>query len=152
MKYQSIVNRESEILALTGYTKEEFDSLLPYFKEALSNSKYTLEGKERKYKTTSYKNSAFPSLEDKLFFILVYYKQYATQSMMALTFGISQPKVNMWIHFLSPALGEALNKANVVPNRRMEELSLEKPSLFSHDGTERPIQRPKDLKETEEIL
>jgi hypothetical protein len=147
MKYQNIMGKPSEILALTGYTQKEFNSLLPYIEQGLSESKYTLEGKERRHKSANYKNSAFPTTADKLFFILVYYKQYTSQSMIALTFGISQPKANQWIHFLTPVLQAALSKAKVMPCRNMKDLPLQKGSLFSHDGTERLIQRPKDSDE-----
>ncbi len=126
---------------------EEFDSFLPYFEEGLSESEYTLEGKPRKRPVAEYKNSLFSTSSKKLFFILVYYKQYTTQAMAGQAFGISQPKANQWIHFLTPIMQNALLKAGASPSRNMDHFSEKDPSVFSHDGTERPIQRPGDNKE-----
>jgi hypothetical protein len=89
-------------LAMTGCHIEEFNHLLPYFTKALKHSNYTLEGKERQNQSTNYLNSPLPSSQDRLYFILVYFKQYPTQEMMGASFHLSQPKVNLWIHFLSP--------------------------------------------------
>lgn len=83
-----------------------------------------------------------------MFFILVYFKQYPTQSYMGSSFGISQPKANLWIHYLSPVLQSALSKAGLSPSRDADSLGDEEGSLFSHDGTERLIQRPKKGQKT----
>ena len=72
--------------------------------------------------------------------------------MQGILFGISQPKTNVWIHFLSPILKSALAKLGAVPARSMEELEIEGESqTFLHDGTERPIQRPKDEEQQKEF-
>lgn len=144
MKFQDVANNPNELLAMTGHTQVEFNALIPWFEKNLAESKYTLEGKERKNQPCNYKNSPFPTSEDRLFFILVYAKQYPTQTMHGRSFGISQPKANQWIHFLFPVLQAALSDAGVKPCRDMKELSLQDSTLFVHDGTERPIQRPKD--------
>ena len=70
--------------------------------------------------------------------------------MLAKLFGISQAKANLWIHYLTPILASALHKKDAMPCRDMENLCLEKASVFTHDGTERPIQRPKDKKKQKE--
>ena len=90
------------------------------------------------------KNSPFPSIADQLFFILVYMKQYTTQTVLGKLFGISQPKANLWIHYLMPILSSALDILKVTPIRNMQDIHEEEASVYSHDGTERPIQRPKD--------
>lgn len=144
MLYQEIKNKEREFTAMTSYTLQEFQALLPFFQTSLDEVKITLEGKERIKTTKSYKNSPFPSTEDKLFFILSYYKQYTTQTMLAATFRITQPKANQWIHYLSPVLKQALSLAKVAPSRNPESLLSEEVGLYAHDGTERPIQRPLD--------
>ena len=144
MNFHEISKSPRNLLAMTGYTLDEFTGLLPSFKKSLSESKYTLEGKERKNQSTDYKSSVFSDSSDKLFFILVYLKQNPTQSMQGLSFGITQSKANQWIHFLTPILNATLAKLNMLPSRDMNEISKREASLFSHDGTERPIQRPKD--------
>mgnify|MGYP001545837425 CR=1 FL=1 len=144
MKFQDIANNSREMLAMTAYTLEEFTALIPWFEKSFVESTYTLEGKERKNQPCHYKNSPLPTLEDKLFFILVYTKQYPTQTLHGKSFDMSQPKANQWIHFLLPILQSALSKAGELPCRDMKELPQQKVSVFAHDGTERPILRPKN--------
>jgi hypothetical protein len=148
MNFHDTLKKPREFLALTGLEQEEFTALLPCFRESLEQSKYTLEGKQRQNSCVNYSNSPLPQSEDKLFFILVYFKQYPTQSFMGASFGMSQPKANLWIHFLSPILQESLSRAGLSPSRESDELLDQEGSLFSHDGTERPIQRPKKEQKT----
>jgi hypothetical protein len=148
MKFQDSVKKPTSFLAMTGCHLEEFNDLLPHFTTALSRSKYTLEGKERQNQSTSYQNSPLPSSEDKLFFILVYIKQYPTQELMGASFDLSQPKANLWIHFLTPLLEEALTASKLAPSRERDESTEGKPSVYSHDGVEREIQRPKKDQKT----
>ena len=72
MKFQDVANNPNELLAMTGYTLVEFNALIPWFEKNLAESKYTLEGKERKNQQCNYKNSPFPTSEDRLLFILVF--------------------------------------------------------------------------------
>jgi len=147
--YRELSQEPQRFLALTGYTVEEFEALLPYFEGAFEAyvQTHTLDGKERrKRRYSTYQNSPLPTLEDKLVFILVYLKQASTQEVHGLLFGISQSKTNVWIHRLHPLLNQALADAGEIPVREAEALDLsdEEHQLFFHDGTERPIQRPKD--------
>ena len=148
MKFQTIAKKPKAFLAMTGCHIEEFNHLLPYFTKALKHSKYTLEGKNRQNQSTSYLNSPLPSSQDKLYFILVYDKQYPTQEMMGASFNLSQPKANLWIHFLSPLLKEALTAAELTPCRQRGEPVGDEPSVYSHDGVEREILRPKKDQQT----
>ncbi|MCI5131484.1 MAG: transposase family protein, partial [Candidatus Electrothrix sp. EH2] len=66
-------------------------------------------------------------------------KQYTTQIVPGKLFGISQPKANLWIHYLLPILSSALDKMEAMPCRNMQDLQEEESSIYSHDGTERPI-------------
>jgi len=143
MKFQNIAKKPTTFLAMTGCNLEEFNHLLPYFSKAIRSAKYTLEGKKRQNQSTSYLNSPLPMTEDKLLFILVYFKQHPTQEMMGTSFEMSQPKANLWIHFLTPLLEEALSDAKQLPSRKMDESFGDEAALYSHDGVEREIQRPK---------
>lgn len=147
--YSELSQEPHRFLALTGYTVEEFEALLPYFEGAFEAyvQTHTLDGKEhRKRRYRTYQNCPLPTLEEKLVFILVYLKQASTQEVHGLLFGMSQSKTNVWIHRLHPLLNQALADAGEVPVREAEALDLsdEEHQLFFHDGTERPIQRPKD--------
>jgi hypothetical protein len=66
-KFQDVARNPSEFLSMTGYTLDEFNAHLPWFEESLAESKYTLEGKERRNKVANYDNSPLPTPEDKLF-------------------------------------------------------------------------------------
>ena len=142
--FEKTACKPKELLSMTGYTLNEFNALLPSFEEAILESNQTLEGKERVNKPTAYKNSAFSNIADQLFFILIYMKQYTTQTMLGQLFGISQSKANLWIHYLMPILLTALGKMKALPCRDMHEFIEKEASLYAHDGTERIIQRPKN--------
>ena len=100
-KYKEYAEKPTEFLSLTGYTRQEFDALLPHFSrcyyERIKN--FRLDGKPRgKRKYSDYKNSPLPTIGDKLFFILNYLRTNNLQTVQGVLFGISQPKANVWIH------------------------------------------------------
>jgi hypothetical protein len=93
--------------------------------------------------------------EDKLLFVLVYEKTYPLQTMLGLQFGISQPRVNYWIHLLLSILRQTLAEMGMTPERDSKAVvdnplvNESAPDLLI-DGTERRRQRPKDAKKQEE--
>ena len=146
-KYQEYVEKPTEFLALTGYTHQEFEALLPHFGHGYYEwmKSHRLDGRPRgKRQYSDYKNSPLPTLADKLFFILHYLKTNNLQTVQGALFGISQPKANVWIHCLQPILNQTLAELGELPVRQMEQLAIDdsEPHLFFHDGTERPIPRP----------
>lgn len=148
MVYRELCGKPRRFLALTGYTVEEVEGLLPYFAAAFEAyvATHTLEGKPRRHRRYSpYSTSPLPTVADKLLFILVYLKQGSIQEQHGALFGVSQPRANTWIHQLHPLLNQALAMAGELPGREAEGFVLsEEDRVFLHDGTERPIQRPKD--------
>ncbi|HID05683.1 MAG TPA: DDE transposase family protein [Armatimonadetes bacterium] len=148
-KYQTVAEKTSEFLASTGYTREEFDALLPHFAIQYRGwmSTHCLNGQPRKKrKHSDYQNSPLPTIEDKLFFILTYLKTNNLQSVQGVLFGMSQPKANLWIHCLHPILNRTLAALGELPARQMKHVVFDEEEivLYYHDGTERPIQRPID--------
>ena len=146
-KYQEYVKKPTEFLALTGYTHQEFEALLPHFGQGYYEwmKEHRLDGRPRgKRRYSDYKNSPLPTLEDKLLFILNYLKTNNLQTMQGALFGMSQPKANVWIHCLQPILNRALAELGELPMRQMEQLARDdnETRLYFHDGTERPIPRP----------
>lgn len=76
LRYQEIAKHPRKFLAMTGYTVQEFEALLPHFQAEFENyvAVYRLDGKKRlKRSYSEYKNSALPTIADKLLFILVYF-------------------------------------------------------------------------------
>ena len=90
-----------------------------------------------------------PTLADKLLFILMYLRKATTQDIFGEVFGMAQPVVNQWIHRLHACLNQALAQLGTRPARHADDLDLadDAVKLYFHDGTERPIQRPKDPEE-----
>lgn len=149
VSYDKLSKHPRKFLALTGYTLKEFHALLSHFRVQFEEyvETHTLDGQprtQRRYST--YKNSPLPTIEDKLLFILIYLKQGATQEMHAALFGMHQPDANVWIHLLHPILNRTLAALGELPVREAEAFSPEEEDelYFFHDGTERPIPRPKD--------
>jgi len=156
--YKELCKYGRKFLAMTGYTVEEFEALVPPFQAQFEAyvKNYQLNGKPRgKRRYTPYKNSPLPTIEDKLLFILIYVKQGQLQEAQATLFGMHQPDANQWIHLLHHLLNQALAAVGELPARQAEELARRvEPAptpevetevmIFFHDGTERPIVRPKD--------
>jgi hypothetical protein len=156
LRYQELCQYARKFLALTGYTVQEFEALLPHFQVEFEKhvAVYRLDGKKRtKRRYSEYKNSPLPTVADKLLFILIYLKQGSVQEAHATLFGMHQPDANQWIHLLHPLLNRALAALGELPAReaaefaaRFEPSAKEKAQdlVFFHDGTERPVVRPKD--------
>lgn len=157
IRYKTLSQNPRKFLAMTGYTVEEFEALLPYFRAEFENyvAHYRLDGQKRtKRRYSEYKNSPLPTIADKLLFILIYLKQGGLQEAQATLFDMHQPNAHTWIHLLHPLLNQALAAAGELPARTAEvlaqKLELTQPEdesglpLFFQDGTERPITRPKD--------
>jgi len=147
--YRELSKYPRKFLAMTGYTVKEFLALLPVFQLRFEEyvKTYTLSGKSRiKRRYTTYKNSPLPTIEDKLLFILVYLKQGTTQEMHATLFKMHQSDANVWLHLLHPILNQVLDDLDALPARDAESFDPEEEQelYFLHDGTKRPISRPKD--------
>ncbi len=122
LRYEQIADKAKDMLAMTGYTTEEFTALLPQFQQSYDEylQEYTIEGYERVGQIPkSYHNSPLPTIEDKLLFILVHLKQNPTQTLQGYLFEMSQSNVNKWIHLLHIVLNRALDAHGALPQREM---------------------------------
>lgn len=147
--YAKLSQKPKQFHALTGYTLEEFQALLPVFAICFLNhmQAHTLDGKKRQQRTyADYRNSPLPTMEDKLVFILMYLRKATTQDIFGEVFGMPQPVVSKWAHVLHTCLNQALARLGETPARDPEDLAVEveQERVYFQDGTERPIQRPKD--------
>lgn len=150
LNYEAIKNRPRFFRPFTGFDKIEFEIMLKPFNDAwnIYVQKTHIDGKNR---TRSYGGGRKPILckiEDKLLFILFYYKNYPIQEVIAFLFGMSQGQAYQWIHKLSEVLQMALGKEKLLPERKpscMKDILASCEDLsFIIDGVERRIQRPKD--------
>jgi hypothetical protein len=152
LTYIELKENPKAFLAATGLMIDEFERLLPVFKEKLATQHppdKTKAGKPRQRRVGAGPKGVLQADEDKLLFILVYEKTYPLQTMHGLQFGMSQPQANYWIHTLMPVLQQALAEMGLAPERKAEKvaensLATETAPDFVVDGTERRRQRPKD--------
>lgn len=143
LRYETIAHKEKDFVAMTGYTNQEFNALLPSFQQSYDEylDHNTIEGYERiGHIPRTYHNSPLPTIEDKLLFILVYLKQHPTQTLQGYLFGMSQSNANKWIHVLHAVLNHALAQVGALPQRTMvietedavaQETDAKEPPLFS---------------------
>ncbi len=149
MQYAPLRTKPRTLRSLTGLNPSEFESLLPSFSAAWDRFiTQTFERTARKRAYGGGRKAHLQTLEDKLLFILVYFRIYPTQEVQGYLFGISQAQANEWVHRLTVVLNEALGEEQHLPERQpanLEGVLSAHPSLeFLIDGTERPINRPKD--------
>jgi hypothetical protein len=152
LNYNQLKEKRKEFLAATGLYPEEFERLLPVFKEKYSTlcpPDQTKKGKHRQRRIGGGTKGKLRLDEDKLLFILVYQKTYPLQTMHGLQFELSQPQANYWVHHLLPVLQESLAALGLKPERDAKKVGdslmmAETSADLLIDGTERRVQRPKD--------
>jgi hypothetical protein len=151
LNYAKIKAKSRIFRSFTGLTLLAFCHLSSAFAQAQQQVRQQQEVQRRTPRQRQVGGGRKPTLltvEDQLVFILFYFKFYPTQEVMGFLFGLGQSQANEWIHRLTPLLNAALGYEQQLPARQaadLEQLLAECPELeFIIDGTERPIQRPKD--------
>lgn len=150
LSYQRLKHHHRALRAFTGLDRTEFEKLLTPFEMAYHAYMYDrhVKKKSRKRRYGGGRKPRLASIEDKLLFILFYFKVYPLQEVMAVLFDTSQGRVNEWIHTLSTVLKMALGEVKALPERdpkNLEQtLALCVSVDFIIDGTERRTHRPKD--------
>lgn len=157
MDYTNLRQRPKQFESVTGLKLEEFDYLLGVFAGKWRNFYriHTIEGKKRKapFLNPEKNTKSLPTVGDKLFFILVYLKNYSLQTMLAASFGFSQSQASKWQKALCPLLFDTLDTLKMMPlrdtNKVAKALEDLNQSRCFQDATERLIERPGD-KDTQE--
>ncbi len=152
LQYTIVKRDERKFLALTGLTDKEFNALLPAFTKAYLQTTpqhKTRGGQKRTRRLGGGRRGQLSTLEQKLFFILVYQKTYPVQVVMGELFDMTQAAANQWIHRLLPVLRKALTILGVKPERdgrkfARTERSHREPANYIIDGTERRRHRPQN--------
>ena len=149
LTYAQIKDKPKKLLAFTGLTRSEFETLLKAFSE-VSQPKVdvTQRGQPRQRKLGGGRKARLQRAEDQLLFILFYLKTYPLQEVMSELFGLDVSKVNEWIHRLLPVVREALDTLGVLPERDAQAFAKAQAQRRTGrdviiDGTERRRQRPK---------
>lgn len=157
LNYARIKNKPRIFQSLTGLTQPAFACLVVAFQRAYEQALDERDARReipRQRQRGGGRKAVLATAEDKLVFILFYFKFYPTQEVLGFLFGLGQPQANEWIHRLTPVLNAALGYEAQLPARQaadLEQVLAACPGLeFIIDGTERPIQRPKDGKRQQE--
>lgn len=148
LNIERILKQERLVRAMTGLNLKAFKNLESSFEEAYRQSLNQPE-KERKRQQGGGRKATLRTTLDKMLYILMYMKCYPTFDLMGVLFNFDRSCAHDWVHRLLPVLETVLGKKQVLPERKIHSIAefLEKfPEVKEVliDGTERPIQRPKD--------
>jgi len=165
LRYENLKDKPETFLAFTGLNPGEFQILLQAFTIAweayVQQNSLPPEVRQRDY--GGGRKSRLATCHEKLLFILIYFKTYPLQEVLAFHFDMSQGQACQWIHVLSEVLRLALAELGHIPERNPQKVKelLEsymgksegssqdkiETGNFAIDGTERRRQRPKDQEE-----
>lgn len=154
LNLERILNQDRLMRATTGLNRKAFEALLPSFAETYEQSRVNPDVK-RKRAVGGGRKATLRSSREKLFYILLYCKCYPTFDLLSVLFGFDRSCAWDWVHGLLPILEQTLGCKQALPERKLRSLEefLERfPDVKAVilDGTERPVQRPKDKEEQQE--
>ena len=113
--YQEVKEHPDTFLTMTGLTVEEFKEVLLLFGSAWSKEHVVDElGRGRP--------PSIASMQDRLLFILFYYKCYPLQQVLGFLFGISQERASESIKECTDVLLGAVRESGLAPERISEAL------------------------------
>jgi len=156
LKLERIKKDKRLLRALTGLNLKALEKLKPAFAEALLEAPIPRRSDEpRQREAGAGRKPRLATVEDKLIYVLFYFKCYPTFDLAGLLFDLNRSQANRWLHRLQPVLEAALGKEMALPKRKIrnvEEFLECFPELkrVILDGTERPIQRSKDKEKQKE--
>ena len=135
--------------ASTSLTVVEFEEVATRLAViwAEQRASQTAAGAKRQRGPGGGRKGSLVSAEQKLFFILLYYKAYPTQDVMGLLFGITQGQVSLWVKILTEMVSQLMALHRPARKaRQLNQLLVEQPELqeLVIDGTERRLPRPQD--------
>ena len=146
LNIERALKQDRLLRAMTGLNRKAFDALLPTFSKIYEQMCQT---QPRQRAVGGGRKARLHHIQDKLFFILFYFKCYPTFDVAGLLFDMHRSQAHEWMHRLQIVLENALGQNMVLPERKLDSIEafLEYfPSVkrVMIDGTERPIQRPQD--------
>lgn len=148
LNIERILGQDRLLRATTGLNRKAFEELLVKF-EAVYLCWSQKREKPRQRKPGGGRKARLTTSNEKLFYILFYFKCYPTFDLAAVLFDFARSQANRWVHRLQPILEKTLGERKVLPLRKLtsiEEFIKHFPTVKEVivDGTERPICRPKD--------
>ena len=150
MYIASALHNDRLCASLTGLRVQEFTDLVFQFENNLKEYWITLRN-DRKRKVGAGRKGKLPTVEEKLFAVLMYLKAYPTFDVFGFHIGCNRSQAKRWVDHLFPVLEMTLKRKLVLPERKITSVE-EFQRLFPEvkeilvDATERKIQRPKNKK------
>ena len=143
---QRALNQDRLLRALTGLNRKAFDALLATFSPLYEQSR---QAQPRQRAIGGGRKARLLTGQEKLFFILFYFKCYPTFDLAGIIFDLHRSQAHEWMHRLQPILEQTLGEKLVLPARKLDSLDAflaRFPAVrrVMIDGTERPIARPQD--------
>ena len=121
---EDVIQRAGSVQAMTGFTTQAFEALLPHFEHALVAylQDRTIDGQPRTSRRySSYDHCPLPTTADQQLFMLTDVKQHPIQAVQRQLFGMSQSNANNWIHLLHAVLNQALAHQGILPARHADD-------------------------------
>lgn len=152
MNIQKVLNHQRLLKALVGVNKNQFYTLLAKFNVVLEEMSYQ---KVRKRARGGGRKHTLRTPKEKLFYILFYMKNYPTFDLAAFFYNVDRSQTKRWVDELGVVLEKTLGKAMVLPARKISSVKefIERMPWVKEwiiDGTERPVQRPRDKRKQKE--
>lgn len=141
---QRVLKQDRLLRAMTGLNRKAFEALLETFSRLYEAAR---QQQPRQRAVGGGRKARLLHTQEKLFFILFYFKCYPTFDLAGLIFDLHRSQAHEWLHRLQPLLERTLGEKMVLPERKLDRLEvfLERfPGVqrVMIDGTERPIARP----------
>ena len=154
------IRDDRQMRALTGLSLTQFEILLEPFTMIYTEQQWQayqdgLAEGTRQRRPGGGRKGALPTMRDKLFFVLYYFKVYPTFDVLGSHFNMARSKANENLHKLVPVLYHTLVHLEVMPHREFttpDELleALDGIDTLLIDVTERNHRRPQDDHEQRE--
>ena len=145
MDIEKILSYERTSQAAIGVTGKVFFKLLPVFEKVYHKIK-----KKNPYRGG--RPEKLRSMEEKLFFVLYYLKNYPTYDVMGMQFGFNRSSAYKRVQEYMRVLELSLKKSKSLPADSLRALSkvIGDEKLVIIDGTEQRKNRPKDKQKQKE--
>jgi hypothetical protein len=148
------IRDDRHMKSLTGLSQAQFDQLLPTFAMVYQEAQQEAYEKgmaagTRQRQPGGGAKGKLPTPQDKLLFVLYYYKTYPTFDVLGTQFEMAPSKANQNLHKLSPILHTTLLRLGMMPHREFKTPAELKAALSGIDqiiidATERAYRRSQD--------
>lgn len=153
------IRDDRQAKALTGCTLAMLEELVPIFEQLFRDNLRASKPVRSEAQGRAYgggRTGVLATIEDKLVFVLLYLKAYPTYDVLSAIFNLDRGPACRRVQQLLPVLEASLGRKIVLPARKItsiEEFYQKFPEAKDVlvDGTERPVQKPKDPKRKKKL-